>query len=270
VSGKVSPSSPRDAGRRSDYHSIPKLDGTIDTRVEDALAKIEGQAAPVFRKLMAGEGLDNHERSIASYFIALMIVRVPSFRDGVARFKAAIVKDLTQERALRGGFDSILAREGHLEASAKVKEALRQGDFEVVVHPHGTLDVLPAAEKLAAVLHSMTWIVLEARGSTRYVTSDNPFTYMDPAADPKARSPVGLANRTIEVTFPLSATLALVAVWAGNRGIYRKRTSENTVRAINRRTVAGASRFVFASEKSDPLMRLVLKFKDSGPRWEIT
>lgn len=269
ASGEIHPTSPRDARRRSDYHSIPKLDGTIDARVEDALAKVEDQAAPVLRKLMAGERLENDERSIVSYFVALMIVRVPSFRDGAAKFKAAIVKSLTQLRAIHGGFDSILLPEGGQKSIAKAKEALRRGDFDVEVRSHGTLDVLPAAEKVAATLHSLTWIVVEARGKTRFVTSDNPVTYVDPTVDPKSWHPVGLANRAVEVTFRLSATMALLAARrAGDLAIHRIRATENMVRAINRRTVAGASRFVFASEKSDPLMRLVMKLKDSGPRWE--
>ncbi len=266
--GKVNQSSPRDAGRRRHYHSIPKINGTVDTSVEDGLAKVEGQAAPVLRKLMAGEILDNRERSIVSYFIALMMVRVPTFRDGMEKFKAAVVKDVAQLMAQRGAFDSIPVPEDARESIAKVKKAMCQGEFEVIVRPHASLDVLPAARRLAEVLHRMTWVLLEARGKTRYVVSDNPVTFVDPG-DPKGQRPVDLRDRTIEVTFPLSATLALMAGWAGDGDIYRKRVTENMVREVNRRTVAGASRFVYASEKSDQLMRFVMKFKDSGGRWEV-
>jgi hypothetical protein len=270
VRGGVDPSSPRDAARRTDYHSIPKIDGTIDTSVEDCLARIEDQAAPVLRKLTAREVIDNRERSIVSYFVALMLVRVPAFRDGAAKFKAAMIKTLTQQEALRGGFDSIPVPEGSREAIGKAREALSQGEFEVDVYPHGTLDVLLVADDLAAILHRMTWVVLEARGKTRYVTSDNPVTYTDPAADPKSGRPVGLASRTVRVAFPLSSTAALVAGWVYDGGIHHQRATENVVRGINRQTVAGASRFVFASEKSDSLMRLVMKFKDSRSMWEIS
>jgi hypothetical protein len=270
VRGEVTESSPRRAGRRRHYHSIPKKDGTVDVSVENALAVAENQSAPLLRRLIGGEALDNRERSVLSYFIALMLVRVPAFRDGVAKFKAAIVKDMTRLMARRGAFDSIPVPKEAQESIGKAREALRQGEFDVEVHPHGSLDALLAAEKIAGLLHRMTWVLLGSHGRIRYVTSDNPVTYVDPAVHPRSPRPVGLMNRTIEVTFPLSSSMALMAGWPGGGGIHRRRATENTVRQINRRTAAGASRFVYAAEKSDQLMNLVMKFKDSGVRWEVS
>lgn len=267
VSGRVMQSSPRKAGLERHFYSFSQADGMRDsTNVENALASIENQAAPVLRKLMAKEPLDNRERSIVAYFAALTLVRVPAFRSAVEKFEAEVLKRAAQLMAGRGGFDSIPVATTARTAVGRAKEALKRGEFEVVVSPERSLKALLVAEKVASVVHQMTWVVVGTKGKLRYVTSDNPITYDIPEPSAPA-APIGLTHPKVELTFPLSATKVLVGHWQGpHPALYRAKATENMVRAINRQTVAGARRFVFASERSDPLANLVARHRDSGPR----
>src|SRR5262249_2945209 len=87
----IARSSPKDAGRRRHYYSIPKIDGTRDLSVEDALAVAENQTAPLWERLIGGGPFDNKERSVISFFLALLLIRVPAFRGAIEQLNAAIV-----------------------------------------------------------------------------------------------------------------------------------------------------------------------------------
>src|SRR5882762_10273955 len=82
--GDVRPASPRDAGVEKHGYSIPKADGTRDsTTVENALALIVDQVAPMWAKLRRLEPLTNAERSMVSLFLALLMTRVPAYRRNI-------------------------------------------------------------------------------------------------------------------------------------------------------------------------------------------
>jgi Protein of unknown function (DUF4238) len=262
VSGLVTASSPSNAGLRRHYHSIPQRDGTRDTSAEDSLAKIEDQAAPVFRRFVEGTVLDNRERSIVSNFLALMLLRAPAFRDAVEQFNAAVIKNATQLMAARGRFDSMPIPAGSEPEIARLKKLFAKGDFEVEIRPHASLPVLTIAPRIAEIVHRMTWIVVRSRARL-FITSDNPVVYSGPAAGPKSRGQV-------EVTIPLSATVGLFAGWDGDGGIHHMRTRDSMVRTINHHTAAGAQRFAYAPENSESLKKLVMKYRDSGPRIKIS
>jgi hypothetical protein len=268
VSGLVAASAPSNAGVRRHYHSIPRRDGTRDTSVEDALAKIEDQAAPVLRELKQSKALDNRERSIVSNFLALMLLRAPAFRGGIEQFAAAVVKDVHQLMAAHGRFDSIPVPAGSKSIIAKVKAAIAKGEFEVEIRPHASLSALTVAPKIAEVLHRMTWVVVHSR-ARHFITSDDPVVYTGPPAS-LSKGPIGLAHREVEVTVALSAAVGLFAGWAGDGAIHHMRAKDTMVRTINRRTAAGAQRFVYAPENSEALRKLVMKYRDSGPRIQIS
>jgi len=54
-SGKSWPASPARTGVEAHYYSIEREDGTMDTGLEAEMSKLEGEAAPIYEKLVAGE-----------------------------------------------------------------------------------------------------------------------------------------------------------------------------------------------------------------------
>jgi hypothetical protein len=260
---------PTDAAVQKHFYSFKRADGTRDTTsVEDALMNIEDQTAPIYRQLLDGEPLDNTKRSVLSYFFALVFTRVPVYRAGLERFAAAIVKDISHMMSRRGAFDSIAVPSESREEIDRAKAALRRGEFDILVDPQISLPAVLGAGKIAPILHAMTWAVIQAPRSTRFITCDNPIVYVDPKL---GRLGPGLVSRSVEVTLPLSTGQALMAGWSREiGGVHRTQGRAGGVREINRRTAANAGRFVYASERNEGLLRLVRKYRDVAPRIDIS
>ncbi len=62
--------------KQTHFYSIEQPDGTMDTRIEEALSKFEGRAAPVYDALLRGDiPKPSKERMYFSQFLGLMIAR---------------------------------------------------------------------------------------------------------------------------------------------------------------------------------------------------
>lgn len=268
VRGAIEPSTPSDAGAEKHYYAFKKDDGSRDSAAfEEALSKADNEAAPVLAKLLESHQLTPAERECFSRFLALTMVRGPVYRGNFERMNAAIVKRLTQRRARAGAFDDILKRGA--AAGEKLRQILDAGDFEVDVLPQISLPIIgQALGRFAPVFERMSWVLITAPAGHRYVTSDNPLTYMDPTHDPRSPYGVGLMTAAVQVAMPLSTDVALITGWddehEGSLGVLPGEGA--WVEDINVRTVVRAERFVWAAERSDALLRLVMSHRDSAPR----
>ncbi|MBU1615972.1 DUF4238 domain-containing protein, partial [bacterium] len=155
---------------------------------------------------------------------------------------------------------------------AKVQEKLQKfilgGQYDIKANPSFSLEMVSIAKDLAPVFYGMNWAFLEATDDYKFVTSDNPLFYVDLAHDPRSLYGVGLSNKNIEVTFPISQDLMFFGTWQKFEGY--KKLNNKFVKEMNRRTISSALRFVFASQCSDKLNRLVQKYKDSTPRMKVS
>ena len=210
-----------DAGCRTSFYAFPKNDGTVDTNsLEDIFGKLESQVAPLLEKIESREELTNEERSAVSYFISLTLTKVPNFRSNIELQGAQFIKEIGMLLARKNGFDDIkdkLAREGKPideELHVRMVQKMTDVELDVEVAPHASIEqFLRRSIDLAPIIHQMYWIFLHARGRYRLVTSDNPVTYADPTHNPTSRIGVGLKTPNVEVTFPITQKLALLAGW---------------------------------------------------------
>jgi hypothetical protein len=276
-SDEIRKASTRDAGLRSHFYSYPKKGGTRDSdSFEKAVSSIESQAAPLFQKIIRREQLNNDERSVMSFFRALTITRVPSFREKLHQHAAEVMRVVARKFVLNEEIQKSVQAEfegkGESASINNIKEAarlMREGKMDVEVLPHYSLPhILELAMELAPLIHQMNWIYIVAHGSYRFATSDNPVVYVDPKHDPESPMGVGLGNQNIEVSFPISRDLALLAGWKELGREYQKGTDAR-VRNINYRTIANAERFVYASERNGGLAKLVRRHKESAPKVSI-
>jgi Protein of unknown function (DUF4238) len=99
--------------------------------------------------------------------------------------------------------------DGARTLNAEEKERIRQtfldpSCYKMEIAQERTLYVLKAADKLAPLFFNMKWSLMAAANGF-FITSDNPLVR---EVDPKSISPFygdgGFANKTVEVTFPLS------------------------------------------------------------------
>jgi hypothetical protein len=245
VDGAIRSSAPRSAGVEKDYYAFRTADGSRDSdSFEDALSKADDEAAPVLGKLIETGELTDVERQHFARFLALTMSRGPVYRRNFERLTAALVKRLTQRRAKAGGFDDVLSRSPESEAAETVKRLLAAGEFDVDVIPQISLPIIgKAIERFVPIIERMSWMLIRGHGRTRFVASDNPFTYVDPTHDPRSPYGVGLLTPGVQVTMPLSPDVALVAGWDGEheRGLGTLPGEEAWIADVNRRTIAGAA-----------------------------
>jgi hypothetical protein len=149
----------------------------------------------------------------------------------------------------------------------------------------------------------MNWTVLISQNlNAAFVTSDNPVLIADPGRRPGEFCGIGLASKTIEVTFPLTKHACLLLTADNERfeqysqlresgkneeaervrntfgPISRSLIDDGFVDQINKRTVRGAERFVYSPSKiawitellrgpcEAPRMRVSLCFADARIR----
>ena len=81
-SGQVRHSIPEQTALEGHFYSFENEDGTMDTRIEEHLSRVETDAAPVYGALLAGNipKLDTQPRLDFANFLALMCARTPAMR----------------------------------------------------------------------------------------------------------------------------------------------------------------------------------------------
>ena len=81
LSGRVWSASPDETAVETHFYSAELPDGTMDTRLEDVIGKIEDAAAPVYTALLEGKiPGPSQERSAFARFVGLMYARTRAMR----------------------------------------------------------------------------------------------------------------------------------------------------------------------------------------------
>jgi len=267
--------SAKDVAVEKHYFSFLNSQGQRDSEtLENSLADIEGRVASIFKKIFNEESLSEDDRVIFALFLALMMTRVPNFRNNIAVALKSVTKSMASHK--KGIESSIRRSEQDTDTQIDMPiEELRQcmldgSKYEIKVNPHFFLAM--AMFNLDR-LFNMKWTFIKATSNYKFLSGDNPLYYCDPTHDPCSFYGVGLLNKNVQVTLPLSHEVALFAS-RPQKSSYVQRSSyiqgKNAhVKDINKRTILAASRFVFASERSDIINRLVQKCIGSAPKFEL-
>ncbi|MEK6691067.1 MAG: DUF4238 domain-containing protein [Nitrospirota bacterium] len=275
--GKVIKATARNIAVEKHYFSFINESGERDSEtIENLMAGIESETAKVLNKIKSCTDLTGDDKLIFTGFIACMMIRVPNFRQNTENAVSEMMKKMNIIWAShRKGFEASVKKmeeETRKEIGIPIEE-LRQfalkGEYDIKISPQFSLAlILGQFESLHEIFFNMRWAFLKATEEYKFLSGDNPLFYNDPTHDPTSFYGVGLANKNIEVTFPVSKDIAAYGSWKGPEGYIQAKN--NTVRTINRRTVSAALKFVFSSEKSDTLKRFVTKYKGSSPKLLIS
>lgn len=177
-------------------------------------------------------------RSALSVYMAVMTMRGPrKRRESAERFPEVLESTMARLRSEAeeaagevdaGALARFLAELDRLEE--KYREGIPDPIAEQVRSPWPSAAVVAAVER-------MTWRFVPAPAGDFYLTSDNPAFYF---------GAYGLGSPKAELTFPVSADLALLGSHQGPPGSTLLVTPRPAlVREINRRTATGAERFIF-------------------------
>jgi len=258
------------------YYAFTTPEGEKDSETfENLFAEIEGKVAPILKKIKDHEILNDQERFLFAIFLAFTMTRVPSYRENIERATGELIKKINMILASHPtGFKSMI-KKFERDTGSKIgmpiedfQKFVLDGEYDVKVNSQFSLGmVTPSAKEFAPIFYRMNWAFLEATHDYKFVGSDNPLFFIDPTHDPRSFYGVGLLNKNVEVSFPISKDLMFLGTWQKLEGY--KHCDNRLVKEMNRRTVISALRFVFSSQYSDGLHRLVQKHKDSAPRLEV-
>ncbi len=237
--------------------------GEIKKTTEAVLSKLESHTAPVLRRIIAKQfRLSDLERSEFAGFVALTFCRTPFFLRSIDEMAADFQRHFSKTMA---------STPGVLERALRVVELVEQNKTDVtadklrefVLSDRYTvkqqskawtlkmmfemmLDLLPIIERMR-----WSWLVSDDEA---FVTSDEPIAIFDRKATSLYR-PGFMSSDSAEFTFPLSRNVCLYCTWRGTAGVAK--INAHSVRQINRRTISWATRYVYASERSEGLAGLV-------------
>jgi len=175
--------SPRDVGIEKDYHTVTLRDGAKDRQtIEETVARLENIAAPVVKKILAGEELTSVDHQIFAVFVAQMFLRVPLRRDAVGRMTSELLKlkaksFAADKQSYHADYRRFQQETGHTSAvdPEEIRKFILGDDYKLQVNPSAALGLsLGSIDIVANCLVRMNWVFLRATGRFKFVTCDNP------------------------------------------------------------------------------------------------
>jgi hypothetical protein len=241
----------------NDHNTLDEPGSLPAWSIEGVYAKLESEAAPVIRKMLAGQLCNAGDRTAMANFIAAQYTRTPRSRSeltyiGEELMTQKLIVELTAKSdALRARTRSLLeARNGTPATQTDVdtfideQRALLQGGTYRVRAPHN-VDAgigLLGIPKIAPIIFGMAWAGLSLSGPKAFVLGDHPLVLHDASIAPDQPA-AWLSSRHVEVTFPLAPNFCLILGHSPDGPSYRRSSGDDRIAdEINLRSVAHAWR----------------------------
>lgn len=242
--GTLIESSPKKSGCEDYYHAFKRQDGTLDTdSIEIELGRIETKIDAVYEAIRMQKPLSAAEWRAFHVFAGSMSVRVPAFIGMFHEFASEV---------LNHSFEIIKTQPDFIKRSQELGvppeilancEASADRDLSLLM-------CLQSMNTPIQIFSQMAWQFVQTSGTKYFITGDRPVFHCVPDQKPASIFPPGLADKDIEVTFPLSKTICAVGAWRPrpSKVLYRL-IEDETIQIINARTTAAASRYLYGSAK---------------------
>lgn len=257
---------------RKYYYSFSPAPAERDHSVEELLGRVESAALPVLRSLANGTAppdLGDDDRGSLAFFIGMMSVRIPGFRDSIEGFMADLMRSVAMAGASDADYFERTMRRALEEAGKPIPEDIESvrkfvlsGEYEVKADPVVSLQALISmSPTVASYAYRCRWRVLRAPNGSRFVTSDRPVVLVSTERFPGVFGwSTGWATPWMEATLPLGPDACLLMSLHHPEG--EEQVSAEVVGEVNLRTAAFATEEVYASEEFDP------SILERPPDWE--
>ncbi len=214
-----------------------------EPEIERQLSAIEGPAHAALARVITTGTIENDDREILAYYVAVMMYRGPRRRrqseemvPGVLETTIAKLQKRIDEWASTKPEDDSMVKRRRAEVDA-IAEKYR------VEPPQSVTDQVRSpwpSGRVFQIVARKTWrLIVVGAIREQFVTSDSPAFFFEG---------FGLGDPKSELTFPLSPRLALIADWQGEPySVQIVSAKPGLIREVNRRVVSGAERFVFSS-----------------------
>ena len=248
----------KDACVQSHYYSFTMTDGERNSEMaENFFQSIEDDAANILRKIKSRSDLSTDERAYFSNFIAFQLTRVPAFRNWILESKAYLMKRVMQfSAAYKESFEimvkNVCEKEGIEIIPDKVREFCLGGNYDIEYPEESSLQfVLKLALDVAKIIYNMNWGFIHSPAGAYFITSDNPVFLADLLQNPDSPFGVGLLDRDIELTLPLTKEICFLGSWQNSIIGHFNFPHAGYIWEINRRTIISASKYIFSPYKND-------------------
>lgn len=224
-----------------------------DQPFENFLAKMEGEFADAYRKILNGEDLGDlteNDRTAIAYSVATQEHRTRVFRD---EFMEGFEKLANQLRKFN------LSEE--LEDQIEKFDKRDDDDTARKLHKEFMLD---AGWDFAEEIFDLKWILFKNQSDSKFWTSDQPITRYN-RYDHDWKGSLGYRSKGIEIYFPLSPDICLSFVdsthFAGNPSKIQLGTSDRDqdhITLVNELQVKQSKRHIFSKSDSFGLADRIL------------
>lgn len=250
VGGNWKKRAPKNVAAESDFYVLTHRSGRRHTGVEEALGVLESAAARLLRRKVFRERLlKRYERFELAAFVVAMLNRVPAEVENIREFMREVGR--VHLKAMLEHFKEdphaleVMTEQYRRDTGKEISvdpEALDPSLYSVdVEHASAAAIALASLGEVSALVASMGWTFWISRADRYFVTSDFPVGVIDPVT---GRHPVGLHPKHfpyVELTIPLSRSIALAAGWASYDTVRFMEASAAVVEEINVRTAMRAT-----------------------------
>lgn len=228
------------------YYQITP-DNEIDhIALEDSISEIETIGNNIIDKVLACRfmpyvSISGVERGELAFYIALLLFRGPSFRDGIAETYGEIVKNILHQ---------VWDKSNPPDALQKlVQEKGLSNVVDVDVNSTVSLEHMVNSARLSAQeFLKKEWILLNAPEGENFITGDVPvvfYPYRSGLGD------IGPANKSAEILYPISKSTALILTPSAQpkEGIVIGQYSDVLLQEINKKISQAALRYIYCSDR---------------------
>jgi hypothetical protein len=257
---------PDETGLERDYHTVTRENGELDTTLEAILGDLEGQAAPIYARMVQGALPQGDDRTIMAQFFAVAYVRSKrkrrTYGEGYGQMMQVLVQQTAQsEQAFADLLADMEASEGfHFTDEQRVKLRKDVADwsgYRLSIDREFTLGAFIQAEPITRLIDQMYWSLIEAKDEI-YLLSDSPLV----------KSGAGFALPETQISLPLSPNMMWIGHWRSDLPTHSSMSRQEIMR-FNRMRAAGADRYLYAPYQDAALMRFCKKYVIPRPGVQI-
>lgn len=252
----------RDVGQIRDYYSIDHESISDRDFIEKKFSILESDFARLTEHV-SSFGIDSEDvRTALIRYVLCSHARVPKYIDFIDT-TYRMSRDASRILSDKYGCKYPFPEGGSMSFDPNTGKTDKRG----LLHQ---MNRMMNSKEAIQILSSMKTTVYRCPFGTRLVTSDAPVVLYHPDKT-KGLSGVGFATPGVEVTFPLTKYL-LVKFEHGTRLCTESKADSGMVLEFNRRTMAGAERYIFCGDHHESIFEMapIARRDFCGRRYNIS
>jgi hypothetical protein len=236
----------------SDLYTIIRKDGERDLQIEYTLSKLEDKFVKLRNKVDKHIQIDNDEFYYICMYISAMKSRTLAFKNHQSKSWQKVI-DLGVKMANAMEHASPEERERMAKLGSRQingENYLTMDEVKELVDDPIKMMMPTHILQLSPELFQRPFLILESIIEDKFITSDDPCVWWDPASyiKPKPFGAGGLISPSLEITFPLSPTkLVIFGNGPSLNREYLPVNNSDVINNINRRTRHFASEYIVSS-----------------------